>query len=636
MATRKNFTGGCHGRKEGAIFFPLGALTILTVITFVVIVGLRSIFIKQNAALFRLRANQVCANLIQYKEVVSRSDAVSIFQNLALGQFGLFDPDHVVLQKAELVLPHLMGVGSFDPYNLHETGYFQSASTQVHTNPAIFVTEGVDTARFLTQWQKTAEYGGQLVGCSFEGRIKFLDNFIPWGTRDEQGTEVVAAYAYSIPVRGYFPDHDPTAPNSSDFPGITIAVSTHMTTSRTRSKFVFDWNRSYTPAYDPADEYYLSDYIGPSATSVVATPNFTAAPVLPAAPVVGGLIMPDPVGPREDPPESYWNGTFTEEVNPVNQYDDFATACMNPLVLVRNAFLRTFVELAARHGQLRRSTEIVHIGTHDRNVGTVDVLPTTVARPTVIVPYTQDLLNASYQIPFVTFNGGRYNPDPAVDGINKWVDSPWAFGLPTQGPVKPFAANTNQWVTDDWRKFQSLVAGQLRSCYHLYRCQAGASSCSFPWIQPVFPHGPDPEGSPGFINLRLFDGYFEGQESYNPREATLMDASSKSWEQSSNDGLRATDLVSMLGSTQLCPYEGPVIPGEGTDACLKPEGSFPSYDLRPDYRGLVQYLSNSYKAFASPGLFAPGLGCAAICRQYGRACPDRDSSGAKQRRSGFH
>ena len=621
---------GAVRRSERGVFVPLGSLVFLAVFSFIMILGIRTLLIKQAADDFRFRANQICSNLVKDQLFPVRRRALESFKQMLDAQFNnpenpLVPPGFVRLTDVRLSIPAMpdgyfdpIGGSSAPPYLDADGDGAADALSEVEFSalglPSCVGIAGLeqdctysplaDHRYFPMQLWNNLEHAGQMVGCVFRGEVRV---FFDW---TESVTPVEAVYAYWAPVRGSFPQHDPSVPELEQYPGVTVAVSTHMTTDASHARFRF-------PQYE---SWELDDPLHGFAGAAAGFPNFYEHSSAAQCSGTQCLEAPERISPRFQSAD-WVDAQPGHEVNKgaagaPSDYMEMRAACANPLTLVRNAFLTTVIELASRHVQLRSSLELLHVGTQNRNVQRAADLSSEPGLPTVMVPFGADLLRpdltpgaaaGSYQLPYITFYGGR------EDGS----DIPAGFGRPTNGFVNPFA---DSGMSEDWRKHLALIAGQLRFCHHLYQCnydyEGGSPACPPQLISRIYP-------------LNTYSAQLESPD-YEPVAAlrsTDLASGNTAWDQRcpwggpgcrsgggtvrpGNAGLTAAELVAALGSTQLCPYRH--YSSELTpNLCEKPGFDATervTNDLRPDYRALVSYLEQGAFAVRSPGLFPQRAG----------------------------
>lgn len=335
--------------------------------------------------------------------------------------------------------------------------------------------------------------------------------------------------------------------------------------------------------------------------------------------------------------------------------EEMLAACMNPLILVRNTFISTIVELASRHGQLRNMTEILHVNPAHRNVANPGDIPPVFNHPSLITSFGEDITQQAFHMPFVAYYTGDAAGGAGVFGVTR-PGMPWTDKKGWINPFESAFVPATAWkhpVDGRLTSHHALVASQLRMCYHLYQ------------DDPVFQpnefgidrfDGPNYHGAPGGPCLGDELCPFEPGAAYtffNRLRGDRVSVDDSYWDQlcpwqsdpalcspdlplgAGSTLLTAGEVVASLGSAQTCPIFHAGLPnaasgGEDifpdnaltaakneTGICEKPPldpgaGNL-SFDLRPDILGFLIYAakrdaadSNTYrnfKALNSPGIF---------------------------------
>jgi|GEM_PF-4338507 len=390
----------------------------------------------------------------------------------------------------------------------------------------------------------------------------------------------------------------PQNPMIANVPGLTIAISTYLQVppNTAPNAPVF----SFGGAAYPKNFQALVDPV--LAQTSTATPNFS---------------WKRPPGTSANKQLYPWTAAETLQrtipgypsITDQNR-DDILQACLNPAVLVRNLFVATIVELASRHGELRNRTEILH----PNPVTGLESNP-----PVQMVRFGQDLtaLNPSagigYQLPYLYYQ----------------ASAPF-----TAGALQVLTPNE----TDIVAQTRAFLASQLRICYGLYQGAAGpanllnrfgstaagkttletafgqllANNLSMPLendLDSTSPYARPPNLFQSNGNF-LQDGHPWDQKcpwGANGQPFCSLDPVDFS------RPLRATELVSILGSSQLCPYKSANYPDynlynlEGNPNCTSNLPAWTS-DLRPDWLSTLGYIggvvTGANNALVSPGMFA--------------------------------
>ncbi|RMG43750.1 MAG: hypothetical protein D6719_03170 [Candidatus Dadabacteria bacterium] len=280
-------------------------------------------------------------------------------------------------------------------------------------------------------------------------------------------------------------------------------------------------------------------------------------------------------------------GTFPrngfEDAGAHSDREEMLAACMNPLILMRNLFLARIIELASRNAELRNMTSIYMVTSQNRTRGRLagGVVgrslnsrdgPLKLNQPVELLSFGQDLTEPIMQLPYVFFDTGIWG----------WL--PKEYGPPKYGWVNPFNLKDTGFNAQDatvqraMQQYHVLVANQLRYCYHLWDASNGLTR---PYLPGLFDENGNRknQGSAG----ELFEP--DPPYSFNPSLTSNSYFAGDSWDQecpwgtggvpscspSDSRGLTAAELVSIMGSVQLCPYEMAGLPGQYTGAADEPD-----------------------------------------------------------------
>jgi hypothetical protein len=614
----------CERGGEQGVFYVLFALIFSTILVFVLTLGLKSLLVRQVTAEIRLRASQICGGLAAQELFLLRPQAVRVFRDLVEAQFNnpqnpLFLEAAITLTEVSLAIPGMPQgefrtvqppAGAWPFFDQNGDGVGEdlatlSAGIDFGSLPASFEVQScagihglgdckfypvVRSDRFPQVMWNNWENAGNTVGCVVMAKLD-----LPWAFTYGP-TEISAVYSHWKPAWGYFPEHDPAAATADQMPGLSIAVATQMTTDSSDARFRF-----------PAGAWGQDDPLH----------DISAFP-----PPLRPNMMQDQSVPRVYPGQGSLSLTAPAQLSSAEDYRQMAAACMNPAILARDALLTTMVELAGRHGQLRASTEILHVGTQHRNLKdpledgsgalAASAMHPIPSYPAVIVPFGKDLLlpdtPGSYQLPYVFLNAGTSSN-----------------GYPAMGPKKGLIDGFNTApIAAEWQRHNAMVAAQLRSCHHLFQCHWALSqqqpSCPSGEIGRLFVEN--------FYNPAAESSVYQPEPALRKKIAAGQPGFSTAWDQSCPwgsesgmscakgggpaheaglSGLTAAEVVSALGSTQACPYAEQI----GGWTCVKPgfdSSAQITNDFRPDFRALMQYLDVGGAAIEAPGLFpaAPG------------------------------
>ncbi len=599
-------------QEESGIFIILTSVVALSLLSGLILLGTNTYLIRAGSLELRTRAEEICSALIE-SDVFRSDQLMRSFADYVNSLPPTYPGGQTRITKAKLIIPSMPISDNFNSFNaglgidtyLNTTNLvnrdqnltgipFSNFGIQACSNPSLDAPDCLFQSnvnwitsiprRFPEYLWNNIDNVQNTIGCEFEGKINlFLD---PLSPRKIEGRVV-----YEKKTRGNFSQYKPYhLGDHSDFnkavaPGLSIAISTHLTTKASEVKYAFpipgsptSWNSSNNSIWESIEGPERYDYSH-------NRPPFPASPypafsnqslVRNTGDNVSGIpiMLDSPLVP-----------TTSSDLN------ELLTTCSNPLILVRNAFLTSLIELASRNGELRAKTEFLNIATQDRNITSLTSLPANINGPSVIVPFGEDLLEQNYQAPYVK----TFNTD-VVPTLSSQL------GNSLGGVLNPLSTNTNV----SQRKIHSLIATQVRACHHLYweeNTPPPPPTLPAPIRLTRFQEGPEIWAAPNFFEPPYFlDKFTDKIRSPIP---------SPNWDQNcpwnsptptclnpASQQLNASQVASFLGSTQICPFE--------YSGCAKPETNDPSgtFDLRPDYLGLLNYLTNSgVKAIKSPGLF---------------------------------
>lgn len=407
---------------------------------------------------------------------------------------------------------------------------------------------------------------GNAVGCELRASVSSSMPFL--STLFTGAENIVARVMWRRPVRVH-PDTVWSA-NLAEVPqSLSIAVSTHMTTSAA-VPFLFtsdDYEPSFRELFDPAWQNTAGQ---PRPAFLAARPDGSASQ---------GTLYPFQVPPGSRASFLGHPALSLETGQPWSTRQEMLAACMNPAILVRNIFLSTIVELASRTGQLRARTEILNVNpVHPTNIGPNP--------PTVMVPGLSDLTEQSYHLPYLVFDSGT-------------------TALHFDGWINPLQSGGDA--------VQTFISSQLRICYSLMH----GASVPVPgvsryedrlgvFLQAAASHEYEPQRYDRVASLYQGDSAFVGGDPWEQR----CSWSQNNCTQNPTRGLTAGELVSALGSSQLCPISTVGGTGGCTEARKTDLVAGTLSDLRPDWSAALRFLNpqlgelQQVSGFRSPGLFA--------------------------------
>ncbi len=451
-----------------------------------------------------------------------------------------------------------------------------------------------------TLWHNFSDAGAK-VGCEIEAKVTgtVLDLLID--------TKIVARSVWHRPPRAALPVFNPASPVDSS-PGLSIIVSPEFSTFAHDPRFRFfggpsGYSDAFRQAYDPLFEYDTKPNSNLKAFSAETDAHTIGGSTTAKAQAVSEARRWDDLGAGvnavdaeyEDkfgPPFLTWNDPAGMLVS---DREELLVACMNPAILMRNAFMSSIMELASRHGHLRHMTELLITNpAHE-----AEAFPNS---PVKVISFGDDIAEKRYQLPYLFY-----------DSADK------------QGPINPFPggwSDPNNAPDLTWRQHHSLISNQLRMCYHLYASAAKQGIDRFKLSQ---------------TRAILENSNFE-PSSYSYEEALRSKPYNPpdSWDQACPETptacaspgetrpLNAAELVSIIGSTQRCPYEQQldIFPQNGHPTypaniriCNKPESLCFHNDYTPDYKGVLHFVTGTQPSGAGavfpsayvPSILSPGL-----------------------------
>jgi hypothetical protein len=431
-------------------------------------------------------------------------------------------------------------------------------------------------------------HAGNTAICELEGSIG--SSMLPTVRRNFRGVA-----GWRIPAVGY-PPSPPSisgwSTNDIPYPGLSVAIAPHMTT----------WT-DVIGGTDNRFQFINSLYSG------------NAQDNLP-------WNLHNPLS-FNAPPQAFHanSGSDSYLSNPTHQLPaapsdtaEARAACANPAVLTRNIFSSIILELASRHGMMRADTELLLVGTQNRDLTAVDRPPPRANFPALITPMNFDIAAQGFQLPFISYFSGNANITagfPVTDRLSN--SNTFALGF-----VNPFD------TTGPAIDYSTLLSNQLRYCYHLYAPQTPPTN---PPTSALARHAPLPRdaSNQGFEDIFAFQDmiYPPGLRTAQANGATPW-ASPCPWNANMStcipaNGARrltAAEVAGSLGTIQSCPY--PIANPITLTSCDKSlflndnnstsNANRATLDLRPDLIGLLKYLAaDSYAAATFPAIMPPGL-----------------------------
>ncbi|MBX7143410.1 MAG: hypothetical protein K1X79_03085 [Oligoflexia bacterium] len=683
-------------RDERGVIIPILAVMGVVIFIFLGLLGIDSANVQSATSKLRADAATICYSLLELAptQAAASSSFAAQVNNLATDPF--YTGGLVSLQRARLIIPTMptdFGAGGYLPSAFNQAGQFSAYGTSTlrpFTTPGIapalppstlsdicsatvptpngslpILDPGCQTAGGAVCLQADPVHPG-FSRCVFQGDIYYGAPDYPAGSGPvttsstrfpdsmmnnltHAGNTVIceleanvastipalstianrpirARVGYRISAQGNYAP--PTAPlgGFTDLPtaGLSIAVAPHMTTFLSAG---FDNRFVFNP---------------PWLTNPPPQPN--AISWADVDPLAGGHVQffsPNVSGVQREPVLSVDTTSIPAQLGPSAQ--ELALGCMNPAVLVRNVIVSTILELAARHGQLRNTTEFLLVGTQHRDPAATNQLQGAANYPAIIVPFGYDLAARMYQLPFVSyFSGASSLAVPAPFGFSKiGVASGPQSNANTfrDGFVNPFSDITlapyNESVAT--AQFHAVLANQLRFCYHLYSSNIPLGGL---------------RGTSRLLPALPSNAGFEDLAAPNSAGYTLVPALKPSWSNADpwaqncpwqsyswpgmfgtppgspgpgvcadnpltgSRHLSAAEVASIIGTIQQCPISGLPNGLVGPDAfvCSKtavyndnnpPPGAanpqVATLDLRPDLVGLLRHLTLVQQNLLQPG-----------------------------------
>lgn len=666
-------------RSQRGVFLPLVAAVAMGVFFVLMILGIDTNKVRAAQTDLNSKLDVICGDIAH--SPTSYTDTVTKFQAHISRLIEKHALKYSVIENVELIMPTMPGNGyfgfkssvnfavsdlgggnpvdpasaatpvncSFDVGSIHIPCVIRgSAYGNVSGNP-------IGDNNFPPNLWNNLENAGNSVGCIVNARAKtFLLGHVPGSSSDSN--KLRAKSVWGSPLRAHRPIFDPTNETASS-PGLTIAIGTEMFTSFFDGRYRFKDGSSLRNMYDArkAQNFGFKRVSGNPAHSI---PFSGATLTMPALnPLASTSIWENTVATPSDSIDSLDPGPTITNLNQLetgpNDAGHFAkpsdiesmlVSCMNPAVLIRNSFLSTMVELASRNGQLRNMTEILHMNPVHRDLNFF-VSPLVPNSPTKIVGFGEDLTLANYQVPFVFYHSGLNDPNEVpppgtISGEDGLGFAPYKPSYNKNGWINPFngcGGGVSCSPSDPlWVEHHALIASQLRFCYHLFTGQIGS------------PKGL--ERNSDFQNFLNEPAYFPAPPFTFPNVGgspvwpAIKTASLNHWDQecpwtggntpnydpacSRSDGtglLTAANVMSVLGTTQMCPYTenkierfptGYEVGGRTINPCPLTEDPYGArdlnYELQPDVLGAVRYWMGAnpfdgtiapIRAISSPGIF---------------------------------
>lgn len=576
------------GSERGAYLLIIATIFLGVLFGAVMILGVQNARLKTNDQRLSSVNEVICSSIAQGTGVYMQKKATQAFLDQVTAAVTGPALEGITLLGAHLIVPTMPADGSFQFYN------------PGHPTPATFFGGPVP---FLAAMGTNcplgcAGYPGCEDDCMLFGTTSGLSGYPSGIWNDLQsagntvgceligvvnGKRVVAKTVWGQALKGDFsslPAYSSTDPAGTSR-SLIIAVAPHMTTDIADQRFDFNIPATST-TYSNEDRSALDpilDFDSPQGIN-----GFT----------LNGHDLTYSLNPTLKVPEPQidWSA------RPHDERRQLLTACTNPAIVMRNSFLGTLMEYLSRSGSTRMNTEVLLVGTQDRNtaggVGVgVDAYPARPTEPVRLVDLdnnnnTHDLRARRYQLPYVVYHSVAPAPTFTNDTIDGWTN--------------PLLSTSATPSASDFER--GYISSQLRYCYHLYH-HDNDTGLELNQTDEINNSGFEP-APPYDFQVRI------RPEAYGP--AALR----TNWEQlcpwgsagcnpdegTSTRPLNAIELVRALGSIQRCP-------SAVANNCIKPAlnpgtvsgAGSATQDLRPDIVGLMRYVGGLGRAVQSPGLF---------------------------------
>lgn len=227
-------------------------------------------------------------------------------------------------------------------------------------------------------------------------------------------------------------------------------------------------------------------------------------------------------------------------------------SCLQPVALMRNAFLATLTELLARDGRFRRSTSILSVNSRVEGGNEGVILP-----PTVIAEKGVDIKSGSFRAPY------------SLISYRLFRDS--EYTLPVNGVLGNFQIGSQLSTATGLTEDRLLSLGQLAHCTHIYSDASRAFSTPYSTPKITEP------------------------ENFELSQAFSINEQNRSWQYKEQSGiplLPLPDVLAQLGTVRLCPFQR-----EGI--CSSPT------KVTPDIEGLSGAWLGEWTGLKSPGVYPP-------------------------------
>lgn len=651
---------------ERGVFLPLSGVILFALLVILAVLGYDTVMIRLARQHYDIAIDNICKSAARSSTV--QRDAAIIFANMVndLVQNDYFPRTSIA--DARLIIPTMpvngdfayskgnacLENGTYKPVNpgaIAGNANDLSFSALIGSSSRCNLDSGndcqfgydlcPDNSNYREGYPETMESNlggaGKLVICEFDVDVETIMSG-PGPRR------IRSRVAWERSVTGRFPQYDSLSITTSrdTSPSLTIAVAPHLTTSFLDERFRLDLDPVISNNQNPfgGAPHALNDvpatpinafqfrsavteyvgtfpnpfpaYYNTASEARVPLPAVSRMPVRDTGVYVHSIPGVTPPGP---PFEYPWQA-------------DLFVACSNPIVLMRNVFLKQIAEQASRHADLRNNTQVLIVGTQHRHrlatggfmwTGSASTIPNP---PIEVVPFGTDITKEIYQLPYISYYGGATVPEygedydlladyaPAGHDITQSTGS-WQYWVPLganmhnliQGFIFPFAnppglpyqmfepflqvggfhngggkylwpydASVSEPNPEDTlREYHATVAGQLRNCYHMYHTngiilhdKVEVDNGTFETYPPYRYRNVVNPTIPG-VNTRWDQEIPWGMGAGPNTEQLPFERGCDGTGLTSTSCLNLSELFSILGSIQMCPINGQIIDMTGNN-----------------------------------------------------------------------
>lgn len=479
-------------------------------------------------------------------------------------------------------------------------------------------------------FQQTADIGSQ-VGCEIQATVT--------GTILYGESPIVARVLWKRPPNGKHAEYDPNDPIRTSA-ALTVVIAPEGATQDGDPRDVFYSGWQGSPGDIPRAMFdpLFAGNGGPidGFQSEPASESYSGYLAV-KAPALSAATRWESINSRNVLVDNSFGLPFSSYADPATRVLSDAqsrlSACITPRILFRNLFAGVVMEYAARHGQLRRMTELLIANPKHRDVGDYESLkhgltvsgpdPIGLNPPAQVISFGSDIAIPQYKIPAVFWDTGA-----GTDGT-----------IHKNGALNPFVPATGLGsITPSemaWKQHQAMVAWQLADCYHLWR-STSRGGLDVPALDAVY----QVLDNTNFENPALYspaDAVYPASYADGKPRAQQCVFGSAGCTADTTQQLTGSQIAEVLSSIQDCPYEqradvfsrttnstdDPNYPG-GLRICHKPAAMCADTSSPADLAATLLYIarrqttdyfpalggndfaegsSNAVPAVQSPGIF---------------------------------